>query len=78
MTLLMELRDALSGEILARVSDRREARAAGRGPNDLYYSTAVSQAEDVRRVFRRWARILKARLDQIHELEPTKRLEDTG
>lgn len=78
MTLLMELRDALSGEILARVSDRREARAAGRGRglNDLYYSTAVTQAEDVRRVFRRWAQILKARLDQIHELEPTTSLED--
>jgi hypothetical protein len=77
MTLLMELRDALSGEILARVSDRKEARAAGHGtPSDLYYSSAVSSAEDVRRVFRRWAQILKARLDQIHELEPTKRLED--
>jgi hypothetical protein len=79
MTLLMELRDALSGEILARVSDRREARAPGAGaPSDLYYSSVVSQAEDVRRVFRRWAQILKARLDQIHELEPTEKLEDTG
>jgi hypothetical protein len=72
MTLLMELRDALSGEILARVVDRREARAAGSGDiHDLYYSSAVTNADAVRRVFRRWAQILRARLDQIRELPPS-------
>ena len=69
MTLLMELRDSLSGEILARVADRREARAAGHGGvNDLYYSNSVTDTDAVRRVFRRWASILRARLDRVHEL----------
>jgi hypothetical protein len=77
MTLLMELRDSLSGEILARVADRREARRAGYGSSDLSYSSAPANTGTVKRVFRRWAEILQARLDQIHELQPTAQLEDT-
>jgi len=75
MTLLMELRDGLSGEIIARVVDRREARAAGSGgSHDLYYSNAVTNTDAVRRVFRRWAQLLRARLDQIRELPPNETL----
>jgi hypothetical protein len=78
MTLLMELRDSLSGEILARVADRREARRAGHGGlNDLYHSSAPANTEAVKGVFRRWAEILRARLDQVHEFRPTKQLGDT-
>lgn len=72
MTLLMELRDAQSGEILARVADRREARTAGHGPSDLYWSNSVTDRDAVRRVFRRWARILRQRLDAVHEIEPDR------
>jgi len=78
MTLLMELRDSLSGEILARVADRKDARRAGHGgSSDLYYSSAPSNTGAVQRVFRGWAQILRGRLDQIHELQPMENLGDT-
>jgi hypothetical protein len=73
MTLLLELRDALSGEILARVVDRREARAVGRvGSHDLYHSSAVTNTDAVGRVVRRRAQILRAHLDQIRALPPSE------
>jgi hypothetical protein len=72
MTLLLELFDSPSGEILARVADRQEARAAGHGGfNDLYYSNPATDGDAVRRVFQRWAEILRRRLDEVHELEPS-------
>lgn len=73
MTLLMELRDSLSGEILARVADRREARSAGSaGGNTLYYSGPGANTYATRQIFRGWAQILRARLDQFHQLQPTQ------
>jgi len=74
MTLLLELRDSLSGEILARVADRREARIGG--GFDLRSSSSVSNTEAVKSVFRRWASILRTRLDALHALEPSTSLED--
>ena len=69
MTLVMQLRDSESGEILARIAERREARAPGRdGANTLYWSNSVTDADAVRRTFRRWARILREKLDRIHEV----------
>jgi hypothetical protein len=76
MTLLLELRDSLSGEILARLADRKEARAAGHGVDDLYYSNSATNAAAVRRVFQRWARILRARFDQIYAVDPSVPLAD--
>ncbi len=76
MTLLMELRDSLSGEILARVADRREARQPGSGgASNLYYSTAVSDVAAIRRVFRDWAGMLRERLEFVHELNTRTTLE---
>lgn len=75
MTLLMELRDSLSGEILARVVDRKEVRAAGHGVNDLYYSNPVTDTSAVRRVFNRWAQILRARLEEVHAIDPVEPLQ---
>ncbi|MBW2274235.1 MAG: DUF3313 family protein [Deltaproteobacteria bacterium] len=73
MTLLLELYDASSGEILARLSDRREALGAGHGASgnagDLYYSNPATNTAAMRRSFRRWAQILRQRLDELHELE---------
>jgi hypothetical protein len=51
VSLVGEFRDALSGELVARVSDRQPAAGT-----------------DVREVFRRWARLLRERLDEAHEL----------
>jgi hypothetical protein len=66
MTLMLELYDSQSGELLARVKDRKEARQAGHsGVNDLYSSNVVTNSEAVRRLFRRWARILRERLDLL-------------
>jgi len=69
MTLMLELYDSLSGEILARVRDRRNARI--RGGFDLQVSNSVSNAAAVKGVFRGWAENLRMRLDTLHALEPT-------
>ena len=78
VTLLLELHDSLTGEILARIADRREARQPGTGRSELYWSNPVSNQQAVKKVFNRWARILMARLDTAHRLEPTAPLEDAG
>jgi len=75
MTLLMELRDSLSGEILARIAERREALPAGAGGVDsLYHSNAVTDIDAVKRLYLRWAKTLAGRLEQIHTIPPTKEL----
>ena len=72
MSLLLELYDSQAGEILARMTDRRDALGAGHGGSgnlgDLYYSNPSTDTGAVRRVFRRWAKTLRARLDEAHEL----------
>ena len=65
MTLVLELSDSLSGEVLARVADRRDARGAG---GDLYQSTPVTNWSAVRRMFKHWASLLRQRLDSVREL----------
>ncbi len=75
MTLLMELRDSLSGEILARVADRQDANAPGFAmSNDLYYSNKVRDRSAVERVFKGWSKILRTRLDHVRSIEPTEKL----
>ncbi len=62
-TLVLQLRDSMSNEILARSADRRAAESAfaiEAGP--------VTAWAEVRRLSRTWARILVNRLDQIAEL----------
>lgn len=72
MTLLMELRDARSREILARIAERREARTPGnRGGSTLTWSSSVNDATAIRSTFRYWAKILRQRLDRLHEVAPT-------
>jgi len=70
VTLLLEIRDSETEEILARVADRREARMPGRGSQDLYWSNAVSNRSAVKTMFKRWSRILMARLDTAHRITP--------
>ncbi len=72
MTLLMELRDSQSGEILARVAERREARRPGTTANTLTWSNSVNDAAAVRSTFKRWARVLREQLDRTHEITPSQ------
>ncbi len=73
MTLMLELFDSESGELLGRVVDRQDARQPGRSSvNDLYMSNAVTDTDSVKRVFRRWARILRERLDLMRTAAPAK------
>jgi len=76
VTLVLELRDSLSHEILARVADRREAQRPGTGSSQLHWSNSVSNTAAVRQLFRRWARIFVARLDTAREHQPTEALVD--
>lgn len=70
MTLMMELRDSETNEILARIGERREARMPGaNGTTNLYWSNVVTDTEAVRSTFARWARILRQQLDRIQEVE---------
>ena len=63
MTLIGELKDSMSGEILARFADKQQPRR--------YWaeSTRVSEWSEARRAFRFWAKILGERLDAFHEEE---------
>jgi hypothetical protein len=70
MTLLLELRDSESREILARAADRREARTSMGAGRRGAISNASTNADAVRRIFATWARILRERLDQVHQLKP--------
>lgn len=61
MTLIGELKDSSSKEILVRFADRQRPRS------HWSQSTSVSEWSEVRRAFRFWAGILRDRLDTFHE-----------
>ena len=63
-TLILEVIDSTSGEVLARAVDRRAAEPAGRTG---VRSTTVSSTGEVRRLARRWATQLRNGLDSFHE-----------
>ena len=60
MTLLSELSDSETGQILARVIDRQEARNTGM----LQVSNKVMNAGEAQMIAAKWARILVDRLDK--------------
>ena len=61
-TLVIELRDSETGATLVRALDRRAASRAG---SQLNFSSSASNWAEVRRVARRWATLLRTRLDSI-------------
>ena len=63
-TLIIELRDSLSGETIYRAIDRRAAERAG---GSAVRSSSVTTWSEVRRLARRWATRLTEGLDSIHE-----------
>ena len=61
MTLLAELSDSASGEVQARVVDRREADATR-----MRLSGSVENTAEVRHIAAGWAKTLRAALDRAH------------
>jgi len=66
VTLVAEIHDSQSREVLARVADRSLIKTAGSG--DFAYTTGVSARADVRRLFDAWAGLIRNGLDQIREI----------
>jgi len=62
MTLVAELSDSKSGDVVARLVDRREARSAGR----VSLSDSVYNQGEARSIAAGWARILRKALDKAH------------
>lgn len=64
MTLIAELRDAPTGDLIARVLDRKKAREH----LDMRITTSVDNVAAAREAARAWARILRAQLDSAKQL----------
>jgi hypothetical protein len=62
MTLVVELRDSVTGEILARAVDGQ----SGRGTGTWTVSNRVTNTADARRALRVWARALRDGLDELY------------
>jgi len=61
-TLLLELFDSVSGEILARFVDRQGARDFG----TMRLSTSARTSAEGRRIMTGWAKLLRKGLDEVH------------
>lgn len=61
-TLVLEIRDSITGAILARVVD---GRAAEKSSGELMRSNRVTNRAEVRRLAKSWARLLRTRLDEF-------------
>jgi hypothetical protein len=62
MTLVIELYDSVSNEILARAIDRKRARNAG----SIRWTTRGTNRVAARKILRNWANLLVGRLDDVH------------
>lgn len=58
-TLYLELFDSISGQIIGRAADRQEVRNTG----TVRWSNRVTNTADARRMFGRWANLLRSFLD---------------
>jgi hypothetical protein len=68
MTLVLELRDSVSGQLLARVIDRQEARANGR----FEVSSRAANSGEAITVMSRWAGLLRKGLEDVKGQAPTR------
>jgi hypothetical protein len=62
MTLVMELKDSTSGEVLARVVDKEEGRDFG----TLTWTNRVTNLSDLRMALKKWATALRTGLDRVN------------
>jgi hypothetical protein len=60
MTLKLELFDSVTGDLIAKASDRQEAPRRGY----MQWTTSVTNRAEARRMIERWARDFRERLDQ--------------
>jgi|SRR5277367_2602425 len=67
MTLVAELADSESGEVIARVLDRHEGRESGR----MSWSSSVTNSAEADRAAGSWARILRGSLDKAKQIGGT-------
>lgn len=63
MTLVLELRDSVTGEVLARVVDTRSGRNSGM----MQITNRVTNSADARRAIRTWAQALRGGLDRLYK-----------
>jgi hypothetical protein len=68
-TLFLELYDSESGQILARVIDRRESR----NNNLMMLAGSVPNAAEAEALAAQWARILRKALDKAHAATGAKK-----
>ena len=62
VTLVLEIRDSVSGAVLLRAAERRAAETTGTG---FTRSNTVTNSAEFRRVARRWAMVLREGLDEF-------------
>jgi hypothetical protein len=63
MTLVLELRDSVTGESLARVVDSQSGRTSG----TWWITNRATNTADARRAIRTWAQALRGGLDSLHK-----------
>jgi len=68
MTLKLEIYDSVTGDLIAKLSDRREAPRRGY----MQWTTSVSNNAEARRMLQHWAVGLRERLDQARGAAPAK------
>lgn len=68
MTLKLEIYDSVTGELLAKASDRREAPDYGY----LQWTTSIRNNMEMRRLMERWAEGLRTRLDEARNQAPAE------
>jgi hypothetical protein len=65
MTLKLELYDAVTGDLIAKASDRQEAPRRGY----MQWTTSVTNRAEAKRMIERWALDFRERLDQARGAE---------
>jgi hypothetical protein len=63
-TLFLEIYDAVSGEILARIID---TKIVGDNNGFHHWANRITNSADAKRVIKKWARDLREKFDQAHE-----------
>lgn len=63
MTLIAELRDSESGQILARAADHRESNSS----STFTWTNSLTNTADARRIMQSWAKTLRSALDAARE-----------